>query len=147
MARGFLKTVGAAKRMRFVKPGYNANDMNTPDNAVIFDSADIGNLSLYTEGEWNSGVTQQPNVILDDVQIVSWPTLPFVPLVNTQYLYGQGPAGTVIQAWMPFMDNMLPYHFRLWATPSGLNVYWRRDGSASIPSIIYIKYQVFRIPT
>lgn len=147
MARGFLKTDGASKRMRFVKPGYDANDMGTPDNAVIFDSNDVGNLSLYSQGEWNSGITQSPGVIFNDVQIASWATLPFVPLVMTQYLYGQGPSGTIIQKWAPFLELMMPQHFRLWASPSGLNVYWMRDNASAIPSIIYIRYQVYRIAT
>lgn len=147
MARGFLKTIGGSKRMRFAKPGYNANDLTLPENLVVFDSEDVGNLSLYAQGQWNSGISQSPGIIFNDVQIASWATLPFVPLVMTQYLYGQGPSGTIIQKWSPFLDQMLPYHFRLWATPSGLNVFWSRDSAASLVSIIYINWQVYRTPT
>lgn len=146
MARGFLKDVGGVKRMRFVKPGYDANNMNIPQDAVIFDSEDIGNLSIYAQDEWNSGVKTTGGTQYNDVQIASWPALPFVPLVTTQYRYGQGSAGTVVQDWTSFMDLMQTYNFRLWASESGLNLFWARDGAASIPSIIYIRWQVYRVP-
>lgn len=144
MVKGFLKTSGTS-RLRFVESGYDANNMSVPDNKVIFDSDDIGNLSIYRQGEWFSGVSSGSGVILNDVPIATWPELPFTPLVMCQYKYGQGASGTVIQDWTTFLDQQLPYQFRLWASPTGLNVYWYRDAPSSFVSSIYVRWQAFRI--
>lgn len=145
MARGFLKDVGGVKRMRFVKPGYDANNMSIPQNAVIFDSEDIGNLSVYRQDTFYSGVHQTSGVIYNDVPIATWPELPFAPLVTAQYRYGQGASGTVLVNWSSYLDVHLPHHFRLWSSPTGLNLYWYRDAPSSLVSSIYIKWQAFRV--
>ncbi|MCO6386246.1 hypothetical protein [Aliihoeflea sp. 40Bstr573] len=77
--RGFIKDIGGAKRMRFVRPGYDANDMGVPPNQVIFDSENIGALSVYT-----SGVVDVQTPI--DGYIASWSDLGFTPLAMVQFM-------------------------------------------------------------
>lgn len=49
--RGFLKTVGASKRMRIVLPPYDANDFNIPANAVVFDTENLAGVTgIYEQG-------------------------------------------------------------------------------------------------
>lgn len=69
---GFIKDVSGSKRMRFVKPGLDANNLNLPPNDVIFDSENISNLAVHAAGTW---VGTAP---VDSV-IVSWPALGYAP--------------------------------------------------------------------
>lgn len=82
MTRGFLKTIGASKRLRFVMPGYDAEDMSTPPNKVIFDSDDVGTLAIVTTGmfRFGSGSTG----LLPPAKIVEW-DLDFIPLCTFQF--------------------------------------------------------------
>lgn len=77
--RGFIKDIGGAKRMRFVRPGYDANDMGVPPNQVIFDSENIGALSVHA-----SNVVDVQTPI--DGYIASWPDLGFTPLAMVQFM-------------------------------------------------------------
>ncbi|RAZ75844.1 hypothetical protein [Mesorhizobium atlanticum] len=50
--KGYLKTSGSSKRLRFVMDGYDATDETVPPNKVIFDSQDIGTLSVLEVGSY-----------------------------------------------------------------------------------------------
>lgn len=51
--KGYLKTSVGAKRLRFVKNGYDAADESVPPNKVIFDSQDIGSLAILETGTYS----------------------------------------------------------------------------------------------
>ncbi|MFC3206889.1 hypothetical protein [Aquamicrobium soli] len=76
--------------MRFVQPGYDADDMATPPNKVIFDSDDIGTLSVIAHGiyRFNNGDNTK--------KIASW-SLDFIPLCTFQFRLSNGPQ------WRPFI--------------------------------------------
>lgn len=84
---GFIKPVNGNTRMRFVKPGYNPDDYNTPNEHVIFDSEDIGSLCVIGSGEYNWG--QGGNSNGNTIQIASF-NYGFVPLVYFLYSYDGG---------------------------------------------------------
>lgn len=75
--RGYLKDNGGSKRLRFVMPGYDADDENVPPNKVIFDSDNIGTLSILYSGVYSWNGNSPTN---QWVTIATWPTLSFVPL-------------------------------------------------------------------
>ena len=79
MPKGFFKEVGGRTRMRLVQPGYNADDYSTPLDKVVFDSEEIGTLSVIRAGEVYVGDGNGKNV-----KIVSW-DLPYVPFCTFQY--------------------------------------------------------------
>ncbi len=81
---GFIKPVGGHMRMRFVQPGYDADDYDTPPNKVIFDSDDIGTLSVIQTGEYHITTNGEPPA---ERQIASW-DLDFVPLCTFQFRPG-----------------------------------------------------------
>lgn len=86
--RGFIKDVGGSKRMRFVRAGYDANDMSVPPNQVIFDSQNIGALSVHT-----SGVVDVQTPL--DGYIASWANLGYTPLAMVQFIgHPSSPSGT-----------------------------------------------------
>ncbi|GGB00757.1 hypothetical protein GCM10011491_31170 [Brucella endophytica] len=74
MSLGFLKDVNGIKRLRIVKPGYDANNLNLPVNAVVFDSVYPSNLVIY-----DSGVATV-STAGTDTRIVSWPDPGYVPM-------------------------------------------------------------------
>lgn len=49
--RGYLRTEGTRKRLRFVAPGYAAENPNVPFNMVRFDSDSYGMASFLESGE------------------------------------------------------------------------------------------------
>lgn len=73
--RGYLKDSGGAKRLRFVMPGFNADDENVPPNKVIFDSNSVVALSIINYGKYQFNNTQNTN----EIKIASW-NFDFVPL-------------------------------------------------------------------
>ncbi|MBB6011867.1 hypothetical protein HNR59_001212 [Aquamicrobium lusatiense] len=99
--RGYMKRINGSLRMRFVMPGYDADDENVPPNKVIFDSDNIGTLSILLSGvySWNGeSPTDQW------VPIATWSALSFVPLcyfVSRQAAYPASEART---------QNFLPLH-------------------------------------
>lgn len=76
--RGYLETQGDRKRLRFVKEGYDADDPNTPANAVIFDSDDQAVLSVLETGQWSTTANRSAG------WIATW-DYPFVPLCVFQF--------------------------------------------------------------
>lgn len=143
MARGFLKDVGASKRMRFVKSPYDADNMSTPQNSVIFDSESQFNMSVYMSGTYDTGDHTGFGVIFNDVRIVNWTALAYVPLMTIQYQTVD--SSTLFSGWSSAAYGALPYQFRLIASTDGLNLHWYRD--ANSPTRVMIKWQTYRIPT
>lgn len=74
MSRGFLKDVGGIKRLRIVKPGYDANNLNLPYNNVVFDSVLPTSVVPYIAGVVN--ITTAGSVM----KVVTWPDPGYCPL-------------------------------------------------------------------
>lgn len=137
--RGFLKKVNGTMRMRFVKPGYDANDLNVPPNAVIFDSEDAGGLFIYRAGTWSGRIPKGAGAF-----IVTWPTLGYTPLTVVQ----DGTPGALspfIHYGYAYTDDALTVP-RVIAYPTGL---WLRNGRDGVqPSgtgpLFHLNYQVYR---
>lgn len=101
--RGYLKDSGGAKRLRFVMPGYDADDENVPPNKVIFDSNNIGTLSILHSGvySWDGSAASQ-----QWVTIATWPALSFVPLCHFLYRHSVYPSTDVrTQNFLPFRSG------------------------------------------
>lgn len=134
MSRGFLKDINGSKRMRFVKPGYDANNLNVPPNAVIFDSEDDGGLFIYRSGTWSGAIPGGAGAY-----IATWPSLGYTPLAVVQ----NGTPGAV---W-PFFD----YYYnsasapRLIVYPGGLWLRNGRNGVAPDATVFNITYQIYRL--
>lgn len=93
MARGYLRTAGGTSRIRIVQPGYDAYSASVPPNKVVFDSDDIGTLSIIHTGSYT--LPKSGNV--SNLQIASWSALPFVPLCLFRFqidAYGAGYSST-----------------------------------------------------
>lgn len=85
MTRGYLRDSGGAKRLRFVKSGYDADSESVPPNKVIFDSKDIGTLSLLDSGEYTwAGVNSTAGNTKFLTTVKSW-DYDFVPLCSFQF--------------------------------------------------------------
>ncbi len=74
MSAGFIKPVNGKVRMRFVKPGYDARDLNLPPNAVIFDSEANEYLQVFV-----SGTLLISDGSRGEYSAVTWPTLGYTP--------------------------------------------------------------------
>lgn len=79
--RGYIKPVDGHMRMRFVQPGYDVD--TAPSNKVIFDSDDIGTLSVFATGVYRFNDTNGSAV---SRQIATW-DLDFIPLCTFQFRY------------------------------------------------------------
>lgn len=137
MARGILKTIGAAKRLRFVKEGYDANDLGVHPNNVIFDSSDEGTLNLlatgtYVFGGGNTGGGTSP------VQFVSW-SMPYVPLCMFQFSFN---GSTWNQVLGTAAFNIGPQHYVLEVSTSGIRMCadWNL-----ISQPLWVRYFAFRL--
>lgn len=126
MSRGFLKDVGGKKRLRFVKDGYDANDLSVPLNKVIFDSEIEGCLATYRAGS----VTINPPV---NGYVVTWPDLGYTPFALISF-GGPGKANPV------FYTNATGANFPLFRSyPTGLFV------KLTSGSAVTMNYRVFRL--
>lgn len=74
MPRGFLKDVGGIKRLRMVKEGFDANNLNLPYNAVVFDSVFPRNLSIYSSG------VVPVETAMSDARIAAWTDPGYIPM-------------------------------------------------------------------
>ncbi|RVC71282.1 hypothetical protein EN759_00260 [Mesorhizobium sp. M00.F.Ca.ET.038.03.1.1] len=81
--RGYLKDDGSAKRFRFVKSGYDATDEAVPPNKVIFDSKDIGTMSILEIGQYSWTNTKVTGL----VQVRAW-NYGFIPLCMFHWYSG-----------------------------------------------------------
>lgn len=79
--RGYLETQGGSKRLRFVMPGYDADDPDVPPNKVIFDSNDLATLSILASGEYEWTSIEYTS---GREHIVQW-SYNFVPLCSFQW--------------------------------------------------------------
>lgn len=79
MKRGALYNKDGSKKMRFVMPGYDVEDENVPPNKVIFDSENLGTLSIMDQGAYTfvgDGLGQT-----NMVTIKTW-DLDYIPLCH-----------------------------------------------------------------
>ncbi len=76
---GYIKPVGGHNRMRLVQPGYDVD--TAPPNKVIFDSDDIGTLSVIATGDYTFNNSSGSPVTR---QVTTW-DLPYVPLCTFQF--------------------------------------------------------------
>lgn len=137
MPRGFIKPVNGSMRMRFVKPGYNADDMATPEEHVIFDSEDLAVLSVVQAGEYDLGDGAQNG---KTVQIATW-NLDFVPLCAFQYSFDGslfGPSAAVLTNGNGDFNS---FYTRVSST--GIVVSYRMATSAAR---LRVRYTAFDLP-
>lgn len=137
--RGYLKDSGGAKRLRFVMPGYDADDEDVPPNKVIFDSNNIGTLSVIATGrrDWiNEGGTG------GNVQIASW-SLPYVPLCTFQFSTSTYDNG---ESWNPATGVIQPLSSStgIFVSTTGIivNLNWSVGNLAKFS----IRWQAYRLP-
>lgn len=136
MSRGFLKDVGGSKRMRIVLPGYDADNLNTPPNKVVFDSEDLGTLSLIVASSYTF-----PTYHLADrpwTQIASW-NLSFVPLCQFQFRSGTQPYTDQVYTFTGYDANYKNFNIRVYKT--GIWASLRQP--ANLTATIY--YQAYRL--
>lgn len=88
MSRAFWDWVGNRWRGRWVMPGYNARDFNTPRNKVVLDTDDIGTLSKLANGQATLSFTG--NLDTGDVTIGTWADPGFVPLCRFHFSIAGG---------------------------------------------------------
>ncbi|MHB2265650.1 hypothetical protein [Aliihoeflea sp. PC F10.4] len=132
---GFIKDIGGSKRMRFVKPGQDPNNLNLDPNLVIFDSDTIGNLSVLAHGE-NFSPQPANTSATRTTQLASW-SLPYTPMVMAQIKLQSDPDSTWSNV---FHGIQLAY---LEATPSGL---WFVHGGSTANADLLIRWTAYRFP-
>lgn len=143
MTRGYIKEVpgnaqvaGAHMRMRFVKAGNNADSESVPPNQVIFDSDDIGTLSLLYSGQYRHfRVADDPPPA---VTIASWPALSYVPLCTFQFRPYLG------SVWVPYYVpgvSSYPELFNIAVSRAGISV----RVAVSSPQYVDIAWQAYRL--
>lgn len=81
---GYIKNVGDHIRMRWVQSGYDPDGTDVPPNKIIFDSDDVGALSVIASGSAVIGSGLKTNL-----HIVTW-DYPFVPLCWISWLRADG---------------------------------------------------------
>ena len=92
--RGYMKRINGSLRMRFVMPGYDADDESVPPNKVIFDSSDIAAVSIFRRGTHLFPAGVRSNSL---ITLATW-QLDFVPLCHLQFMWG---ANQVTLDWAP----------------------------------------------
>ncbi|MFC7067464.1 hypothetical protein [Brucella rhizosphaerae] len=127
MSRGFLKDVGGVKRLRIVKAGYDANNLNLPYNAVVFDSIFPTNLT-----PWATGVARVATAGTN-LKIVSWPSPGYIPMtiVNVKAANGE-----IYYNVVPWTSN----NPRMFASADGI---YLSAGSLNLP--FDVSYMAFRV--
>lgn len=125
MPRGFLKDVGGIKRLRIVKPGYDANDLNLPYNAVAFDSVFPVNLT-----PWAIGIARV-STAGSNMKIVSWADPGYIPM-------------TIVRAKVPDGDwySVVPWTDANPTAKIGSDGIYLSTGSFNLP--VDIGYIAFR---
>lgn len=134
MSRGFLKDIGGTKRMRFVKPGYDANNLNVPPNAVIFDSEDAGGLFIYRSGSWSGAIPGGGGAY-----IATWPSLGYTPLGVVQ----NGTPGSTNPAFLHVYPSASLPRFTVY--PGGLWLANGHVGTAPDATVFNVVYQIYRL--
>jgi len=136
---GYIKPVGNAMRMRFVKPGYNPDSEAVPANAVIFDSRDIGTLTFLTAGEYQFSARRSTQGI---VTIASW-SLTFVPLCVFSFRLGNDPWRHSLSVADAFGGNLEVElrHMTMLVTRTGIRM---RAQWATTPTALSIRWVAFR---
>jgi hypothetical protein len=102
---GYTKNVGDHIRMRWVQPGYDPDSTTVPPNRVIFDSDDIGAMSILAFG----AVTVPSGNQSTYVQLVTW-NLDYVPLCWLQWDEGDGYAHSACSGASPSLG---PYRVNI----------------------------------
>lgn len=138
---GFIKDINGSKRMRFVKPGHDPNNLNLDPNLVIFDSDTIGNLSVLDYGEdvavSSSGDPSSPPVT---TPFRRW-NLGYAPLVTAQIKYD---SDTEAQPWGHCMQSTAMQMGYLSSSPSGLSFTMVARGFAAYR--VRVRWTAYRFP-
>lgn len=133
---GFIKDIGGSKRMRFVRPGHDPNNLNLDPNQVIFDSETIGNLSVLDYGENFSPQPPTQNTITT-TQLRAW-SLPYAPMVIAQFRDQRDPENY----WSNLVNGSLRACY-LESSPTGL---WFVHGGGGARQQYLIRWTAFRFP-
>lgn len=144
MVKGFLKTVGASKRMRFVKSGYDADDLSLDYANVLFDSDTVGNLSIYARDTITLGPFYHTGVIVNGF-VATWPTLSYTPFMTVQYktITSSGGALAPDRGFSHAAYGIDTANFRVQARPGGLWLFWNKLNTFDV-SYVALKWQAYR---
>jgi len=132
-------------RLRYARPGYDADDLTLDGNLIAFDSASPGIFSVYTSGLWQG----DPRAYTTQTKFVSWPALSFVPIVS---IYISPASGSYVPDIVPiFLGSGLSSTYIQASGNYGLDVYndglyWRVLSSENnIPDHWQVWYWVHRM--
>lgn len=128
MPRGYLRTEGGDSRLRIVMPGYDADDPSVPPNKVVFDSDDIGTLSIIYSGTYT--LTLSGNV--SNLQIASWPALPFVPLCLFRFRASQHGYSAVGYGTTWYSRDTTNVFSRMIVSDSDIRLWYNSIGSPGV---------------
>lgn len=124
---GFLKDVNGIKRLRIVRPGYDANNLALPTNLVVFDSVFPSHLAIYDSGIATISVAG------NGLKVVSWANPGYVPMT---ILMAKSASATIWYSVVPFTSNNPVARVRA----DGIYV---STGSFILP--IHLAYFAFRV--
>lgn len=133
--RSYIKSSGGHQRMRFVQAGYDVDSEAVPPNKVIFDSDDVGTLSLIASGIYR--LARYAGDPPPAVVIASW-SLDYVPLCTFQF---KGYGGTY---WTPYyIPGVTSYieQNRIVVSRTGIEV----QVAVSTPQYVDIAWQAYRL--
>lgn len=124
---GFLKDVNGIKRLRIVRPGYDANNLDLPVNVVVFDSVFPSHLAIY-----DSGIATV-SVAGNNQKVVSWADPGYVPMT---ILMVKSASGGWWYSVVPWTSNEPQARIRA----DGVYI---STGSFNLP--VHIAYFAFRV--
>lgn len=127
-------------RARYVQEPYDAYDEDVPPNKVIFDSDDIGLMSILATGQHMWAPVSPPGIgwlTVTDFALATW-SLPYVPLCLF-YSSGDG----VLWRQDPRFDDA---DNRFIVSTTGIRVWFRTNVRIDASNPFYLRYVAFRIP-
>jgi len=115
MSRGYVDKFGDHYRARYVQSPYNARDLSVPRNKVIFDTDDIGTLSLLASGSYT--MTYAGSIDVGPVLIGSWADPGYIPLCEFHFAVGSGPRDN---AFAMFYSTVYTKNHRITVSRTGI---------------------------
>lgn len=136
--RGYIKTVGGVKRMRWVRPPNSADTLTLAQNQVVFDSANANVYGIFLSGIWSGTIPAGTGTPL---QIASFTSPGYVPLVKFWYT----PSGFTTRIYPMLYTGGDEYAIRMEASTTGIFLDSGPSATGSIGGII-LRYIAFRMP-
>lgn len=138
MTIGFIKDIGGQKRLRWVRSGYNADNLSLPWNQVVFDSSIAHVYGVLLTGMWSG---YPPD---DRTRIVSWPSYGYTPLVSFFYSDLRTPG----DEWSPYFayPNFIGTNGRAQELSVDQNGIWFELGNDGADFPCVLRYIVHGMP-